>query len=54
MGADTVNSNINKQLPKKIAYTCKGCNKTIQVQSDIYKKVYEGKELCLSCRGTKK
>lgn len=35
---------------KRIKFTCQSCKKEIEVQSDIYDKVYKDKEVCLSCR----
>ena len=37
----------------KIKFTCHSCKKEIEVQSDIYDKVYKDKEVCLSCRSKK-
>ena len=35
---------------KKIKFACSQCGKTIEVQADIYKKLYVGQTKCLSCR----
>ena len=37
----------------KIKFICQNCKKEIEVQEDIYKKVYEYEKICLSCRSIK-
>jgi hypothetical protein len=42
-----------RELRKKVSFTCEKCKKEIQIQTDIYKKLYEHQKICLSCRQEK-
>lgn len=35
----------------KIEFICTVCGKRLLLQSDVYKKAYEGHDKCLDCRG---
>lgn len=36
----------------KIKFICKQCKKEIEVQENIYEKIYKNSEICLSCKST--
>lgn len=46
-----VNSEMDRILAmRKLPFTCAACGKTIEIQADIFTKLYAGQTACLDCR----